>query len=253
MIKAIIFDLDDTLLDWSKQDLAWYEFHQQHTSLVAAFVREHISPIEADDDSICAKMIELTRAAWQDARSTLRAPHIGHILMDTFLSFGILDELLDMEHLIDAYQWSVLPNVEPFPDVSSALNTFADAGLKMGLVTNSFQPMRVRLSELEAFDLARFFEADHMISAADVGYLKPHPHIFNAALERLGVEASEVIFVGDSREADILGAKNVGMKAVLRIHPDSTAILNGKITPDARILSLYDLYPLLDQWSPHWR
>lgn len=253
MLKAIIFDMDDTLLDWSGEDIEWTEFHRVHTRYVLDYVEKHVGPVNGDHESILTTMLDLTRDAWRDARDTLRAPHIGHILVDTFLEFGVSADALDVDAMVDAYQWQPLPGVRPFDDVYDSLSLLREQGLKLGLVTNAFQPMRSRIKELDAFNLVQFFERDAMISAADVGYLKPHARIFEDILTRLDVAANQSVFVGDSREADILGAKNAGMKGVLRTRPDSTAILGNKIKPDGQIMTLYDLPPLLDDWFPGWR
>ena len=253
MIKAILFDMDDTLLDWSKRKIDWGDHIDRHTRYVTDYIRREVTEIAAEDDVICAKMIELTKAAWHDASDTLRAPHIGDILMQTFITFGLSSRQLQREKLIEAYKWDVLEDVYPFEDVHDALSTFRDAGFKLGIVTNAFHPMASRMIELQAFDLDQYFMPDCLISAADVGYLKPHPTIFKQALACIGAEPHEVIFVGDSREADILGAKNAGMKAILRVPLDATAILASKIRPDATISSLEEIYDLLDEWSPNWR
>jgi HAD superfamily hydrolase (TIGR01509 family) len=253
MLKAILFDMDDTLLDWSKQNVGWAEYHARHTRHVLSYVQEHITPLDVSTEAVCNVMLTLTRDAWEVARESLRAPHIGDILVATFQEFGVATDTLDPDALIDAYRWELLTGVEPFSDVAPALERLRRHEIKIGLVTNAFQPMRIRLQELSAFGLDTYFEANAMFSAADVGYLKPHPRIFEVALEALGVQPQEAVFVGDSREADILGAKNVNMRAVLRTRPDSTASLNNKITPDGQLHSLDELFDMLDNWFPGWQ
>lgn len=255
MLKAVIFDMDDTLLDWSNQDIDWAAFHAQHTSYVLDYVQSTVPNVidSVDVDDVCSVMLNLTRAAWKTARETLRAPHIGAILMDTFQEFGVPADALRLDDLVNAYQWKPQAGVRPFADVPAALQLLRDNNIKIGLITNAFQPMHTRIQELAAFDLDGYFEPDAMFSAADVGFLKPHPKIFAIALEALDVAPDEAVFVGDSREADILGAKNAGMRGVLRIRLDSTAVLRNQITPDGEIYSLEDLFPMLDQWYPGWR
>ena len=91
-----------------------------------------------------------------------------------------------------------------------ALKALAAAGLKMGLISNTQRP----LDEFAAhFALHDLFSA--AISSAELGFLKPHPAIFEAALAALGVPAAEAVMVGDSVKADIEGARQIGMRAVL--------------------------------------
>ena len=61
-----------------------------------------------------------------------------------------------------------------------------------------------------------------VVTSIEHGRPKPHPSIFMSALTRLDCDASEALFVGDSYEADYLGAKGVGMQALL-IDPHRTA------------------------------
>jgi putative hydrolase of the HAD superfamily len=71
------------------------------------------------------------------------------------------------------------------------------------------------------------------VTAADVGYRKPHPLLFESALERLGVAPHQAVFVGDSYEDDIVPAAQLGMTAVLK--------LNGR-EPDPRwVLARYQV------------
>ena len=88
-------------------------------------------------------------------------------------------------------------------------------------------------------------------SSADVGYLWPDPAVFEHTLRALEAVPAEAVFVGDNREADIVGAQGVGMRAVLRM-TNASAEANG-IQPDAEVDLLEELLPLLDDWYPGWR
>jgi len=88
---------------------------------------------------------------------------------------------------------------------------------------------------LDKHNMLDFF--DVIITSADVGYRKPHPKIFLAALEKIGVKPFEAVFIGDDPIRDILGAKNVGMKTILIKHKEK----DYKIKPDKTIVSLSQL------------
>jgi FMN phosphatase YigB (HAD superfamily) len=125
-------------------------------------------------------------------------------------------------------------------------------GIKTAIVTNAAQAMALRDIEIEEDQLLQYFP-DCRLSAADAGVLKPHPGIFQLALDRLGVAANEAVFVGDNPIADIAGAQSVGMHAVFRITSPLPPMLSGLIVPDAAINSLEELPPILDGWFPGWR
>ena len=122
----------------------------------------------------------------------------------------------------------------------------------LGLITNASTPMWLRDTELEEVGLLHYF-SDCRLSAVDVGYLKPHPAIFQHALDKLQLQPSEVVFVGDNPEADVSGAQSVGMKAVLRVVQKPGIITSRLFTPDARIDTFHELPAILDEWYPGWR
>jgi REG-2-like HAD superfamily hydrolase len=97
-----------------------------------------------------------------------------------------------------------------FPDVIPALDAMLAAGLRLAVVSNWGWAAPELLQTLE---LARHFEV--LSISARVGYQKPHPAIFEHALELLGLAADEVIHVGDDPTADIIGADRAGIAAVL--------------------------------------
>ncbi len=97
---------------------------------------------------------------------------------------------------------------------SEALQKLRDAGLRLGVVSNS--DGRVEQA-LQAAGLRNYF--DVVIDSALVGVEKPDPRIFNAALDALGVAPDEALYVGDLYEIDVVGARAAGMEAVLLGQP----------------------------------
>lgn len=250
MLKAVIFDLDDTLIDWSKQTLSWEEFTYQRSNDVFEYVNRHVAPLQ-DRQAFFSNLRRRAVDAWENARENLVAPHLGDVLVESLIEFGIAPEKLVKEHLLDAYDWGPFPGVVPFEDSLDVLPRLRERGLRLGLITNAFQPMRLRLRELEAYGLVELLDADCLLSAADVGYLKPHKQIFQVALDIFQFQPEEVVFVGDSYEADIVGAKGIGMRAVQRMTDRYLARGVGEpIEPDATIKSLYELEALLADWYP---
>ncbi len=165
---------------------------------------------------------------------------------------GVPAERIDEKALLTAYNWGPVEGVVPFPDVLETLPLIRAAGIKTAIVTNSPQPMWMRDIELEAYGLIEHF-IDCRMSAADVGYLKPHPAIFEATLACLGVAPNEALFVGDNPEADIKGAQSIGLRAVLRTIPARAAMMNAQIHPEGTIDTFHDLLTLLDGWYPGWQ
>ena len=114
----------------------------------------------------------------------------------------------------------VVSNWHVFPDVMPALDALKERGLKIGAVSNWVWQLPELLHSLE---LVSHF--DFIAASARVGYEKPHPAIFQYALERAGVAPGEAIHVGDHLDADVGGAQSVGIAPVLidrrgRFRPD---------------------------------
>lgn len=251
MLRAVLFDLDDTLIDWSASHFDWAELSRERLGVMLArlsFNGRRPPPLE----QVTHEYQQRTLEAWASGRLNLRAPHMGRILVETMAAVGAPAEVLDAGRLLRAIPWSALPGVVTFADVPAALQLLHDAGIRVGLVTNAHQPMWLRDRELAACDLLPLLP-DCRFSAADVGWLKPHPRIFRTALACVGAQPQEAVFVGDNPVADIAGAQNAGMRAVLRVGRHDRPALAGLIEPDYRLQSLQELPAVLDAWFPGWR
>jgi HAD superfamily hydrolase (TIGR01662 family) len=135
-------------------------------------------------------------------------------------------------------QWATNHHFEMYEDVADVLAALVEEGFTIGAISNSHR-------SLDAF--TDHFKLAHVIttavSSAQHGYMKPHPSIFEKALERAGVTAAESLMVGDSVRADIEGALAVGMRAVLlRRSGDLPHLLPAGVDV---IRSLFELPPLL--------
>lgn len=254
-LNAVLFDMDDTLIDWQNWQGNWRELEERHLRHVYQFLQGQGYPPESSFPEFQIEFGRRTQDAWLSARSTLRAPHIGEILMETLRACGFDDDAADvsMRDCLEAYQWQTIPGVTVFPEVIDVLTTLRDRGVTVGIITNAFQPMFMRDVELATYGLLEFFPDERLrISAADAGVLKPHPAIFKRALDVLNVPAESVVFIGDSAAADIEGAKKVGMRAVLRVRDGGYTRLKALADPDLVLNTLTDLLPRLDEWYPGW-
>jgi putative hydrolase of the HAD superfamily len=205
-----------------------------------------------DIQAYTAEFRNRTTAAWAAARTSLRAPNLGTVLMETAVALGVPANALDVRLCLEAYKWGAVDGTFMFPDAPDILKLLHNNGIKVGIVTNAYQPMWLRDVEIRMHGLLDFFP-DCRISAADVGYLKPHPAIFQAALNCCGTRAEETVFVGDDPEADVAGAQAAGLQAILRAGRRAQSALGGAVVPDATIQTLSELPPILDDWFPGWR
>jgi putative hydrolase of the HAD superfamily len=113
--------------------------------------------------------------------------------------------------------WEVSQNFELFEDALPVLDELRAAQLRIGLVSNGIR-------DLSEFVAHHRLDVDAVVDSRTHGRVKPHPTIFQAALDRLGVDAADAVMVGDSLEEDVEGARALGMRAILidreERHPD---------------------------------
>ena len=110
------------------------------------------------------------------------------------------------DHIKEVFQ----PVSELTPGAREVLTILQEQGKILGVLSNRSKPFS---DELEKLAIADFF--DFTLAAGEVGVWKPRPEIFLAALERAGVGADEAVYIGDNYYADIIGAREAGVNAIL--------------------------------------
>ena len=124
-----------------------------------------------------------------------------------------------------------------FPHAQALLDALRARELKTAIVSNTSVPGWLLEAVLEKQGLASRIDA--AVFSSDVGKRKPHPLIFQRALDELGVEAANALFVGDRVRQDVRGAHDAGMVTVQALwsradeHPDG-------VEPD------YEAYTMMD-------
>jgi putative hydrolase of the HAD superfamily len=122
-----------------------------------------------------------------------------------------------------------------------------ERGLKLGVVSNTYQRGAVLGDQLTEAGAARYI--DVAVFSSEMGLRKPHPSLFEMPLAELGVAPEEAVFVGDSPEADIQGAQAVGMRAVLTRQYRQESVEG--VTPDCIIWRLPELIEYIDSLNSH--
>ena len=104
--------------------------------------------------------------------------------------------------------WALSENFELYEDVIPVLEELRAAGLGIGVVSNGIR-------DLSQFVADHRLDVDAIVDSRTHGRVKPHPTIFQAALDLLGVDAADAVMVGDSLAEDVEGAQALGMRAIL--------------------------------------
>jgi putative hydrolase of the HAD superfamily len=203
VIRAVLFDWGDTLMQWS-----W------ETELLEAGHRAGLAAIGRDDVAVTVHFRErYGPLLWTPGTlEELEYPGLVRSLLGDFdieVSDEELNAFLEAEHAA----WA------PARALGGTTHALLDAlrarGMKVGLVSNAFDPGWLLRRDLDQMGVGERLDA--VVFSSEVGKRKPHPAIFQRALDQLGVAPEEALFVGDRLYEDVLGASEVGMKTVLAV------------------------------------
>ncbi|GBC78135.1 Pyrimidine 5'-nucleotidase YjjG [bacterium HR08] len=210
--RAILFDLFDTVVDFHAERLPQVRIGEQtlfSTSGVVYDVLREYAPHIAFD-----AFYDAFRESWRQIEARRKAELREY---PSPVRFRRLLELLQLEALPeDVVERLVRAHMETWargadlPEENRRLLVRARERFRLGLVSNFDHPPTARRI-LRDFGIHDLFET--IVISAEVPWRKPHREIFFRALAPLGVSPREVLFVGDTFEADILGAKSIGMDA----------------------------------------
>jgi putative hydrolase of the HAD superfamily len=244
-LKAVIFDMDGTLLEWKEptttfEQVALVQFNAVHQTLVE---RGHTPP-QAHDFS--PALYARAGANWREAMRTCRSYTVRDLLEGTLpeMGLGVTDE--DLVACVTAFESIPVPT-GPRDDALPTLLALREQKVRLGLISNSWSTPACRDEELRRAGLLELLEARVYSSEMDV--MKPHPGIFHRALAELGVAASQAVMVGDILEMDIAGAQGVGMRAIWLDARGQGLSKDTPVRPDDRIERLAELIEVLGRWS----
>lgn len=225
--KAVAFDWAHTLVDLGEED------DRPPLEKVFTFLKTKQIPLPDFEDCL-EKSRELFKSMIELSRVTHREARYEEVLQYLLFYFNVpWQGQTTLQEILQVYYEEVYQERKVFPEVPAVLKQLS--GVAMGIVSNTTNPVFMKDFELEGSGLKEYF--DFAIYSSGFPFRKPHPSIFQLAINRFEVQPGEILFVGDSLANDILGAHEVGMK---------TAWLNRKQEraepgPDYELGSLEDL------------
>ena len=204
-IKAVLFDLDETLIDAPAGSYA------AHLA-VARRLRDNLRErgIEADEATVRLKLDKF------DDRMNMKTKYDRDewwpvLLFELGLGGKVPRRIT--EELTGLY-WSTYSSVsKPYPDAEPTLNYLKQKGYKLGLVTDTDGKPGIKSKRLKHLDFIGMFDVV-VISGEDTVHTKPSPEPFLLAASKLGLNAEECAVVGDKPFTDIRGANAAGMQAI---------------------------------------
>lgn len=199
MIDAVVFDLDNTLVDFMAMkrqaiDAAVDAMIDAGLNMTFADVREHINRIY-DEEGI----------EYQKVFDRLLEDVLGDV-DHKVLACGVV-----------AYRRAREAALKPYPHVSATLMELVKHGIRLAVLTDA--PIREAWLRLSYIGFHHMF--DHVVTFDDTGHRKPDPVPFRHVLDLLGSTPHRTLMVGDWAERDMVGAAAVGMKTAFAAYGDA--------------------------------
>lgn len=199
MIKAVVFDLDNTLVDFMRM---------KHNAVEAAIKAMIDAGLDQSYSGIKNRIDQIYNERgieYQQVFDQLLHHFLGKI-DHKILSAGIV-----------AYRTAREAELNTYPKVIPTLIKLIKMGIKLGVVSDA--PSREAWLRLSYIGLHHMFDA--VVTYDESRERKPSPVPFNMVLKMLGVSANETLMVGDWAERDVVGAKAIGMKTAFAKYGDT--------------------------------
>ena len=232
-VEAVVFDWGGTLADFVALEMidVW------------TLAGRHLAP--GRESEVAERLCAVETRFWERTAGECRSATLAELVAEASAELGldvgeaVLEEAA-VRHL-DA--WT--PHIRHAGDARATLVTLRERGLRLGLLSNTHWPRAFHERFLERDGLVGLLDA--RLYTSEMAHLKPHPSVFERALEALGVDDPRTaVFVGDRPYDDVWGAKRAGLRGVLVANDHAPA---WDVTPDATITSLSELPGVLDAWS----
>jgi putative hydrolase of the HAD superfamily len=233
---AVLFDWGDTLMRFA-YDEALVE--AGHRAGLATLDRDQLPEVER----VAAHFRERYEPLFWTPGTVEELEYPG-LVRQLLGDFGIEVSDEELTRFLEAEHEAWDPARQLAAHTHALLEALRARGLKLGLVSNAFDPGWLLHRDLEQMGLAE--RLDFSVFSSEVGKRKPHPAIFERALEALDVTPEDAVFVGDRLYEDVRGAGELGMTTVQALwfradeHPDGSV-------PDFEAFTQMDVLNFVDR------
>ena len=198
-IKGVIFDLDNTLLDFMKM---------KEVAVKSAIRGMIEAGLEIDEIESFKDIISIYEEfGWENQKvfDVFLTKSIGYV-DNKFLAAGIV-----------AYRRAREANLLAYPNVNRTLVNLTKLGIKLAVVSDA--PSREAWMRIYYLNLYHFFDA--VITFDDSGERKPSSTPFEMALKKLKLKPQDSLMIGDWPDRDVVGAKQLGMRTAFAVNGDT--------------------------------
>jgi HAD superfamily hydrolase (TIGR01509 family) len=205
VVDAVLFDWGHTLMDWVPEP-----------ELLEAGHRAGLEALDRDDlpelDLVSARFRDMYLPSLEAAVDTVDEVEYPLLVRRLLADVGVAVDDDELDRFLDAEHAAWMPARRLGAHTHALLESLRARGLRLGLVSNAFDPGWLLQRDLEGMGVAE--RLDVAVFSSEVGKRKPHPLIFERALDELDVDAARSLFVGDSLYHDVGGAARLGMTTV---------------------------------------
>lgn len=189
MIKAVVFDLDDTLISEKEYIISGFKIVSKKIA----------KDNKLNEDEVFNKALELFE---------ISSKEVFNRILDEFEIKYSKEYILK---LIKYYR-EHKPNIEFFEDVIPTINKLKKAGYKLGIITDGYK--ETQLAKLEALNCRNLF--DEIIITDELGreFWKPHEKPYKMMAKKLDINLNEMIYIGDNVNKDFVTANKLGVITV---------------------------------------
>ena len=231
--KVIIFDLFDTLVNFNRSRLPEVELDGTpvRSTSRAAYKIFHRFHDEVDFKSFYHAFVEsyaqFNKIKEKEHREFHTRERFKFMLRKMDIPLDQLSEKL-VEDMVSVHMEGIANAVE-FPEENrKTLVQIKDKNPRLAIISN-FDHAPTAYELLDKFGIKEYFE--RILISVEIGWRKPKAEIFLEALDLLGINPQDAIFVGDNYEADVVGSKSVGM-SVIWINKSDEQIKDKNLKPD---------------------
>ena len=210
-IKAVLFDLGETLLNFGKVNTT--RLFRQGARLSYDFLKSCGQPVGSFNYYCWRNLIALRIRHWlsnitgKDFNALLLLRGIG-------AKKGVRLDRQQWRHFAWLWYEPLSKVAQAEPNITETLMTLKESGIKLGIVSNTFVHSSSLEKHLKQLGILDFFAV--RLYSYEFDFRKPDARIFKAAAERIGEMLENILFVGDRIDEDIKPAAKNGMQAVLK-------------------------------------
>jgi putative hydrolase of the HAD superfamily len=237
IIQAVLFDLGDTLMYSPDPWPPVFERAGRQMSYLLCS-----SGIGVDCESFHTDFLQRLDKYYADRDRNLVETTTLNVLQELLADKGLRNIPENLLRLaLDEFYAVTQQNWHLEADAIETLTTLQQAGYQLGLISNAGDDSDV-LQQVDNFGIAPYF--DFILTSAACGYRKPHPHMFSLALAQWGYLPDEIAMVGDRLDADIGGARPLGIYTIwIRRRAKKRSPITHQ--PDAAVDNLSEIPPLI--------